>query len=45
MIYKQQKLNCILLLDSATRFGLREGTCNVPVNAKKDFFLVSFAVV
>ena len=28
-------LNCILLLDSANRFGLKEGMCNFPRDAKK----------
>ena len=34
-------LNCNLLLDSATRFGLKEGTCKFPRDAKKNIFLVS----
>ena len=34
-------LNCILLLDSANRFGLKEGMCNFPHDAKKRLFLVS----
>lgn len=28
-------LNCILLLDSANRFGLKEGTINIPRDARK----------
>lgn len=34
-------LNCSLLLDSANRFGLKEGGFKFPCDAKKDGFLVS----
>ena len=34
-------LNCNLLLDSATQFGLKEGTYKFPRDAKKILFLVS----
>lgn len=34
-------LNCTLLLDSASRFGLKEGTGKFPRDAKKRVFLVS----
>lgn len=34
-------LNCSLLLDSASQFGLKEGTCKFPHDAKKNIFLVS----
>ena len=35
-------LNCILLLDSASRFGLKEGTRKYPHDAGKITFPVSF---
>ena len=38
-------LNCLLLLDSASRFGLKEGTCKFPCDAKKARFLVSLSRV
>ena len=38
-------LNCTLLLDSASRFGLKEGMCNFPHDAKKRLFLVSLLSV
>lgn len=38
-------LNCTLLLDSASRFGLIEGTYNLPYDAKKVPFLVSLPIV
>ena len=34
-------LNCTLLLDSASRFGLKEGNHIIPCDAKKRLFLVS----
>lgn len=34
-IYSKYMLNCTLLLDSAHRFGLGEGMCNSPVDARK----------
>ena len=34
-------LNCTLLLDSASQFGLKEGNCKFPRDAKKRHFLVS----
>ena len=40
-IYGQNMLNCLLLLDSASRFGLKDGTCKFPCDAKKTHFLVS----
>ena len=44
MIYKMEMLNCTLLLDSASRFGLVKGTYNYPSDTKKDYFLVSFPI-
>ncbi len=38
-------LNCNLLLDSATRFGLKEGICKFPHDAKKRLFLVSLTSI
>ena len=38
-------LNCNLLLDSATRFGLKEGTCKFPRDAEKSLFPVSLGCV
>ena len=37
-------LDCNLLLDSADQFGLKEGMCNFPHDAKNGVFLVSFVV-
>ena len=34
-IYGQNMLNCLLLLDSASRFGLKEGKVNTPRDAGK----------
>ena len=36
-------LNCSLLLDSASRFGLKEGNYNVPLDAKINLILVSLS--
>ena len=38
-------LNCILLLDSATRFGLKQGNFKCACDAKKRLFLVSLSSI
>ena len=38
-------LNCCLLLDSASQFGLKEGTCKTPLDARKALFRVSLLSV
>ena len=38
-------LNCTMLLDSATRFGLRKGNHIFPCDAKNVLFLVSLIII